>query len=127
VAAIADAYTGVIVYDSCSGGSCAGGGGYYIVGGTSLATPVTAALYANMLARKSFGESGVRVHEPVPVHSATKQLRILLLLRAHRNNGFAAGPGYDLVTGLGGLEGTSDGQPVLRTDLPSAAFGASPE
>jgi subtilase family serine protease len=97
VAAIGDPDTGVWVYDS--GESC---GGYCGVGGTSLATPVTAALYANMFtARKSFGKAAFGFMNPSLYTAATNNYAYFYYDVLTGNNGFAAGPGYDLVTGLG--------------------------
>jgi subtilase family serine protease len=98
VAAIADPDTGVMVYDVGNFGV-----GYYgLVGGTSLATPVTAALYADMFtARKSFGKTAFGFMNPSLYTAAANNYAYFYYDVLTGNNGFAAGVGYDLVTGLG--------------------------
>jgi hypothetical protein len=48
IAAIADPYTGVLVYLGSNAGLYISGAGFYVFGGTSLATPVMAAIVANI-------------------------------------------------------------------------------
>jgi hypothetical protein len=92
----ADPNTGVYVLDSYDEP------GYYLqVGGTSLAAPMWAGLIA--IANQGRVLSGLS-----PLSGATQTLPALYNLPSSDfydvttgNNGYAAGPGYDLVTGLG--------------------------
>ena len=95
VAADADPYTGVAVYDS-------GNGGWWIVGGTSLSTPLTAGIYANvMTARVSFGKPKFGFMNPSLYQAARNNYAYFYFDVTSGNNGLPAGTGYDLVTGLG--------------------------
>lgn len=94
VSFVANPSTGVMIYDTY------GGRGLYTVGGTSAATPIMAGLTAIIdQGRAVFGRSS---------YSSTDFLNALYHLPQSDlhdivtgNNGFAAGPGYDLVTGRG--------------------------
>ncbi len=102
VSAVASPGSPVYIYDS-------GNGGYGRVGGTSVATPVTAGVYANIeAARRSFHKADFpqiinnQLYHPyksfgTPASNYTYFYWDVLT----GNNGHAAGPGYDLVTGLG--------------------------
>jgi len=95
VAAIADPATGVAVLDS-------GNGGWFLVGGTSLACPVTAALYANvMTARVSFGKTKFGNMNQTLYNAFVSNPSWFYYDVTSGNNGLPAGPGYDLVTGMG--------------------------
>ncbi|MEO8725069.1 MAG: S53 family peptidase [Acidobacteriaceae bacterium] len=100
VAADADPNTGAIVYDS-------GNGGHYLVGGTSLASPVTAALYADVMqARHPFGQMNPSLYTAgchgVADCTGTGKINAYYYYDVLTgNNGLAAGPGYDQVTGMG--------------------------
>jgi hypothetical protein len=92
---VADPGTGVIIYDTY------GGGGFSTVGGTSVSCPIMAGLTAVVNQGRSylFGR---------PSYNGTDFLNALYHLPQSDlvdivtgNNGFPAGPGYDLVTGLG--------------------------
>ncbi len=120
IAADADPFSGVAVFDS-------GNGGYLLVGGTSLATPLMAGIFADI--------DAARVNAPGPFHkpklqgtagSPTLDSSLYLKYAGHNtgnpyafyyfdvligNNGLPAGPGYDLVTGLGVLTAPHAGPP----------------
>lgn len=116
-----DPDTGVIVYDS-------GNGGHFRVGGTSVATPLTAGFVALLdTARTTVVPTFLR--KPKLQGAAGAQpLNASLYLKyagapngnpytfyyfdvTSGNNGFAAGPGYDLVTGLGVINVAHAGPP----------------
>jgi hypothetical protein len=95
VAFLADPNTGAMVYDSY------GGRGLSRLGGTSLACPMMAGLTAIV-------DQGRSYLFDRPSYSGTDFLNALYGLPQSDlndiltgNNGFAAGPGYDLVTGRG--------------------------
>ena len=97
VAAVADPNTGVAVYDSYSAG------GWLVFGGTSVAAPIIAAVYA--LAGNS---SGVAYASYPYAHAAS------LFDVTSGSNGTCGnsslctgGPGYDGPTGLGTPNGTN--------------------
>ncbi|MGD0309935.1 MAG: S53 family peptidase [Acidobacteriota bacterium] len=95
IAADANPKTGVLVYDS-------GNGGYYHVGGTSLACPLTAGLFADIdTARKSFGKDKFTFLNNSLYRGATSNYPYFYFDVSSGNNGFPAGSGFDLVTGLG--------------------------
>jgi len=101
VAALADPATGVAVYDS-------GNGGYFLVGGTSLACPLTAAVYANvMTARLSFGKTKFGNMNTSLYKAFTSNHAYFYFDVTSGSNGLSAGPGYDLVTGMGVSKGAS--------------------
>jgi hypothetical protein len=91
----ADPNTGVIIDDTF------GGSGFFTVGGTSASSPITAGLAAvvnqgrsYLLGRPSYnGTDFLNALYHLPQSDLTDILT--------GNNGFAAGPGYDLVTGRG--------------------------
>ena len=88
VAFVADPGTGVAVYDSTP---YSGQSGWFVVGGTSVGAPCWAGLFALVT---SSGDS--------PLYSAaTKTYATDYHDITTGSNGFAAGPGYDFVTGLG--------------------------
>ncbi len=94
----ADPASGVAVYDSYDFGSSSP---WVQVGGTSLSSPCWAGLVA-------IGDQ-LRVAEDLaPMDGPSQTLPMLYSMKAGDfhdiiagNNGFAAGPGYDLVTGIG--------------------------
>ncbi|HVO99271.1 MAG TPA: S53 family peptidase [Bryobacteraceae bacterium] len=105
VAAIADEYTGVIVF---LGSNIVGGsGGYYIFGGTSLACPVTAAVVADIDAAR------VAAGKAILGGSTSGALSLNTVLYQAAANPFyhyrfydvtmgtSATAGWDVVTGLG--------------------------
>ena len=120
-AADADPDTGVIVYD-------AGNGGHFRVGGTSVATPLMAGIIADLdTARTTVVPIFLRKPKlQGAAGSPTLDSSLYLKYAGHNtgnpyvfyyfdiltgNNGFAAGPGYDLVTGLGVLSAPHAGPP----------------
>ncbi len=91
----ADPGSGVAVYDSYTGA-----GGWIIVGGTSLSAPCWAGLLAIV-------DQG-RELENLPALDSAHLMPAVYSLPSSRfrdivsgNNGYPAGPGYDLTTGLG--------------------------
>jgi len=95
IAAVADPSTGVMEYDS-------GNGGYFQVGGTSLATPVTAGLFAQIIAaRHTFGQATIPYFNPALYPAAIRNYPYFFFDIVSGSNGYPAGTGYDLVTGLG--------------------------
>ncbi len=101
IAADADPNTGAAVLDS-------GNGGYFLVGGTSLSCPLTAGILADIdTARVSFGKAkfggpyaGISL-DPELYNAFTANYPYFYYDVKTGNNGYAAGPGYDLVTGIG--------------------------
>jgi subtilase family serine protease len=96
VAFNADPNSGVAVYDSWDSGSLP----WFQVGGTSLSSPMWAGVIALVdQARTLYGMSSLTTSQ------ALTQIYSLSAANFHDittgNNGYAAGPGYDLVTGLG--------------------------
>jgi subtilase family serine protease len=105
IAAIADPYTGVAVFITDPYWN-PGHPGYYQVGGTSLATPITAGLLANIdAALVSFGKPVITALTPSLYKAATANYNYFFYDVTSGNNGYAAGPQFDLVTGLGNLTG----------------------
>lgn len=121
LAAVGDPDTGVIVYDS-------GNGGHFRVGGTSVSCPVMAGIFADLdTARTTVVPTFLR--KPKLAGSASPNfvnIGLYLKYAGHNtgnpyvfyyfdvltgNNGLPAGPGYDLVTGLGVLNGPHAGPP----------------
>ena len=107
----ADPSTGVAVYDSYNGNVT--GGPWYQFGGTSLAAPSMAAII-------SIADQGRAAQGLGSLNGLTQTLPILYSLPSSDyhdittgNNGFPAGPGYDLVTGIG--------SPVPSTFVPDLA------
>jgi subtilase family serine protease len=100
VSMVADPNTGVAVYDSFNNPPSSGGP-WIQVGGTSLACPLWAGLIAVAdQGRVQFGKT--------TLDGPSQTLPMLYSMPASDfndittgNNGFAAGPGYDLVTGRG--------------------------
>jgi subtilase family serine protease len=102
VAAVADPATGFAVFICNAAWGC----GYYVVGGTSLAAPVTAGLVANVdAARVSFGKSKLTFLNPSFYQAAGSNYNYFFYDVTSGNNGYLATPGFDLVTGLGNLTG----------------------
>jgi hypothetical protein len=95
VAFVADPSTGAMVYDSY------GGHGLYHLGGTSLACPLMAGLTAIVDQGRSylFGRSSYGGTDFLNALYNLPQSDLKDIVTG--NNGFAAGPGYDLVTGRG--------------------------
>jgi hypothetical protein len=114
IASDADPNTGAAVYDSYNYGSS----GWVQVGGTSFAAPTLAGLIAVADQGRVLGGEGT-------LDGRTGTLPALYQLPANAfhdvtagNNGYAAGPGYDLVTGLG--------SPVANVLIPDLVGPAQP-
>jgi subtilase family serine protease len=121
----ADLNTGVYVYDSPLGG-------YLLVGGTSLSCPMWAGLIAlgDQARGSSLNSTGV-LSALYGVYNSSNYSTDFHDVTTG-NNGFSAGPGYDLVTGIGtpigpGIVGAlaSFAPDVITTSPPSGATGAS--
>ena len=98
IAAIADPDTPVAVYIS----NPYWNPGYYGVGGTSVATPVLAGLVADLdAANVSFGKAKWTSITPSLYSGAKANYSYYFYDVTTGNNGYAAGPQFDLVTGLG--------------------------
>jgi len=98
IAAVADPNTGVAIYINEPGYY----GGYYGVGGTSLACPVTAGLFAQIIAaRATFGQTTLHYFNPELYPAAVRSYAFFFFDVTSGNNLYPAGTGYDLVTGLG--------------------------
>jgi len=121
ISADADPATGVIVYDS-------GNGGHFRVGGTSVSCPLMAGIFADLdTARTTVVPTFLRKPKLAGSASASNVNNGLYLKYAGHNtgnpyafyyfdvltgnNGLPAGPGYDLVTGLGVLNASHAGPP----------------
>lgn len=105
IAAIADPNTPVAVYISNAYYS-----GYYGVGGTSVATPVTAGLLADLdAALVSFGKPTITALTPSLYGAAKANYSYYYYDVTSGNNGYPAGFQFDLVTGLGNLTGKDAG------------------
>jgi kumamolisin len=94
IAAVADPKTGVAVYIASH---------YYAVGGTSLATPVTAGLFAQIIeARATFGQPTLHYFNPELYNVAVRNYPYFFFdVTPGGTNGYPTLTGYDLVTGLG--------------------------
>ena len=103
--------------DPDSGFAIFSGGKQFVVGGTSLAAPIAAATLATSLAARGF-TTGVGYINPNLYGAPATSFRDVTV----GNNGFAAGIGYDQVTGRGGplwnrLLTSIDGSPALTTPV----------
>lgn len=96
VASDADPNTGVAVYDSTS---YYGQSGWFQVGRTSAASPVWAARSADraVTVNATFVYAGYAGTSPVSPYGTNIGYRDV----TSGSNSYAAGPGYDLATGLG--------------------------
>ncbi len=98
IAAIADTSTPVAIFIA----NPYIGPGYYGVGGTSVATPVSAGLFANIdTARASFGKAKLTFLDPTIYNAAASNYNYFFYDVMTGNNGYPAGFEFDLVTGLG--------------------------
>ncbi|HEX7738995.1 MAG TPA: S53 family peptidase, partial [Marmoricola sp.] len=91
IAADADPASGFPVYSSQEGSGT--------VGGTSLATPVSAALFTDMLASRGFKRGIGDIHGRL--YAAARHSGTFRDITSGSNGGYSAGAGYDAVTGLG--------------------------
>lgn len=90
IAADADPGTGFVLYTSQEGGT-------FQVGGTSLAAPVSAALFTNMLASRGLAHGIGDIHGRL----YTAPRSAFRDVTSGTNGEYSAGRGYDKVTGLG--------------------------
>ncbi len=90
----ADPSTGVAVYDASNGG-------WQVVGGTSAGTPQFAALIALADQERAAASPAAAPLSSTQTLTALYQEQDDFYDVTSGNNGAAAGPGYDLVTGLG--------------------------
>jgi len=99
VSALADPSHGVVVAIFNNPGVPPG---YYRVGGTSVAAPVTAGIYANVnTARVSFGKARFGQMNGVLYQAFKANAPYFYFDVVLGSNGLPAGPGYDLATGMG--------------------------
>ncbi len=123
VAALADPYTGFQVYlGSFAAEDLSAPAGFYALGGTSLASPLTAAVIANIDADRVFnGKSvlGSNLNALVYEAAASYRYRFYDVTVGSTNNGgsttFNAGTGWDKATGLGVILGPSLATYLLTT------------
>jgi hypothetical protein len=115
VAFVADPNTGVAIYDSYNNGTAAP---WEVIGGTSVAAPAWAGLIA-------LADEGRNAAGKSTLNSRTQTLPLLYSAPAEDfhditlgNNGYSAGAGYDLVTGLG--------SPVANLLIPWLVSGSPP-
>ena len=125
ISAIAADTSEVAVLDSLNSGNSHG---YYRVWGTSLATPVMAGLIADLDTARTTVVPTFQRKAKLQGSAGSPYINDSLYLKYAGapnanpykfyyydvlvgNNGFAAGPGYDLVTGLGVLNGPQAGPP----------------
>jgi subtilase family serine protease len=110
IAALADPYTGFLVYLGTNAG---GGPGYYEFGGTSLASPLTAAVIANIDADRVFnGKSILGANLNALIYQAAASYHYRFYDVTMGSSGFSATTGWDTATGLGVVLG-----PALATYL----------
>ncbi len=107
VAALADEYTGFIVYL----GTSAGGPGFFVFGGTSLASPLTAAVIAvidTARAAASKAPLGANLNALVYQAAANPYYRYRFYdVTGGTTGSFPAGTGWDKADGLGVILGPS--------------------
>jgi subtilase family serine protease len=107
IAADADPNTGIWVYASlyCGASSVCG------VGGTSLASPLMAGIFADIMAsRTAFSQPQLDNNLNSVIYAAVlRNYAYFFYDVTSGNNGFAAGTGFDLVTGLGVAKGAGMG------------------
>jgi subtilase family serine protease len=103
----------VYIYDS-------GNGGYGTVTGTSLATPLTAAVFADVEAARrtfkkaDFQQMGAQLYNPYKLYgTAGSNYAYFYYDVLTGSNGHSAGPGFDLVTGLGVSNGAAMANPFF--------------
>lgn len=114
IAADADPATGFVLYSSHLGGTAR-------VGGTSLAAPVSAALFTNMLASRGLRHGIGNIHGALYAAARGSGYRSSFRDIASGTNGeYDAGPGYDMVTGLGAPLWPALGNRFFRGRVPAA-------
>ena len=118
ISADADPSTGVAVYDPYNFGTATPWGD---VGGTSLSSPLLAGMVA--IVDQGRVQNGGETLSSSALLTALYRLEITKPSDFHDvlygNNGFAAGPGYDMVTGIGSPNG-SQLVPDLAATLPAS-------
>ena len=97
IAADGDPATGFPVYHDDGGVPPNGGPGTYLVGGTSLSSPISAALMVAELGSRGVTAGGVGDIHTVLYTAPAASFRDVTV----GSNGYNAGPGFDMVTGLG--------------------------
>jgi subtilase family serine protease len=108
VAALADEYTGFVVYLGTNAGSGVAAG--YVFGGTSLASPLTAAVIAvidTARAAASKAPLGANLNALLYQAAVSPYYRYRLYDVTTGSTGFAAGTGWDKADGLGVILGPS--------------------
>ncbi len=122
VAYDANPNTGVYVYDTYY----SGGGGWFEVGGTSAGAPQWAGLLALVNQGRTATGAGSLGQAQYAIYSAYKQNSADFHDITTGSNGYAAGPGYDLVTGLGSpVAGNSSGGGLVKDLINSSATPAA--
>lgn len=127
VSALADEFTGFLTYlgsfaalglsSGCTPVLCPAGG--YVVGGTSLASPLTAGVIANIDADRAFNSKallGSNLNALIYQAVAGSYYRYRVYDVTTGNNGFAPGTGWDKASGLGVILGPAMG--AYLTSLP---------
>lgn len=113
ISGLADPRTGMSTYSTYHGG-------WGVTGGTSLAAPAAAAALADVVAASGKGPVG----DILPRLYAHPDM--FLDVTAGSNGGFAAGPGYDKVTGLGVPRWADLAAPLTAPDIaPTVRLTAS--
>ncbi len=109
VAAVANPYTGMVVVLE---------GGYYAIGGTSLSSPLWAGMAAliDQYAGRNLGLLNPYLYSVYG--NSTAYARDFHQVTSGYNGAYQAGPGYNLVTGIG-----SPNLPLLAADIKSQAQG----
>lgn len=118
IAAVGDPATGMSIYTSQSAGPV------LTVGGTSLASPVEAALFTSLLSAHGRSTGIGNVHGSL--YSAAKVGGTFRDITSGTNGGYDAGPGYDQVTGLGAPLWPAIGNRIfgVRTIRPKVSWKA---
>ena len=108
IAALADEYTGLIIYLGTFAG--AGTAGYAVYGGTSLASPLMAGVFADIdadIASNSEPVLGSNLNSLLYGAAANPFYYFRFYDVTTGSTGFAAGSGWDQATGLGVILGPS--------------------
>ena len=107
IAADASPSSGLLVYCSASACDLPDGSGFYIVGGTSLASPLVAAMTN---AAGQFRTSTTAEHDEIYNNLGSSKYNAVTHGQCHNGPGAAvvdAGPGWDVCTGVGTPHGLS--------------------
>lgn len=111
ISADANPETGFQLYSSQEGGTVQ-------VGGTSLSSPVSAALFTTMLAAHGLSHGIGDIH--AKLYAAAKHAGTFRDITSGTNGQYDAGPGYDEVTGLGAPLWPALGQRFFAGGAPRA-------